>query len=312
MSRGDRKEAVFPEKSDNDLFLDTLDEACGRTGWHIHAYVLMRNHFHLLLETPEPNLVAGMQWLQGTYTARFNARHKVGGHLFQGRYKALPVENSRIYFPVVSDYIHLNPARAGLLDPDRRELAEYNWSSYPLYMRPSQRPDWLRVDRTLDGMGLADDRNGRSEYRAYMRKRVDEVVSKIEKGDAEKEWQGIRKGWAFGSEDFRERIEALFESNLEGNKRSSYAGEMAAKHDEREADRLLGLALDKLGLTRDDLTSLKKGDGRKKAIAWVIKTNTTVKNEWLSRKLHMGSASNIARLANEADDKLKSQLKQIL
>ena len=90
MCRGDRQEEIFWEDGDRECFLDTLWESCDRTGWQIHAYVLMGNHYHLLLETPEANLVAGMRWFQGTYTARFNARHRVCGHLFQGRYKALP------------------------------------------------------------------------------------------------------------------------------------------------------------------------------------------------------------------------------
>ena len=97
-------------------FLDTVGEACEKTGWWIHAYVLMGNHYHLLVETPEGNLVAGMKWLQGTYTQRFNSRHEVFGHLFQGRYKAVVIDGSSPgYFEVVGTYIHLNPARAGLI-----------------------------------------------------------------------------------------------------------------------------------------------------------------------------------------------------
>ena len=75
----------------------------------------MKNHYHLLLETPKGNLVAGMKWLQGTYMQRYNVRHALCGHLFQGRYKALLIEPEGIYLQVVSTYIHLNPARAGLV-----------------------------------------------------------------------------------------------------------------------------------------------------------------------------------------------------
>ena len=111
MSRGNRQQSVFRTDGDRETFLATLGEACGRTGWKVHAYVLMGNHYHLLLETPEPNLVAGMQWLQGTYTKRFNARHRLWGHLFSGRYKSIPVEPTPDYFLAVADYIHLNPVR---------------------------------------------------------------------------------------------------------------------------------------------------------------------------------------------------------
>ncbi len=115
MCRGNRQESVFRDQKDCERFLDTLGELSERNGWLIHAFVLMGNHYHLLLETPEPNLVDGMRWLQSTYTQRFNARHKVWGHLFQGRYKALPVDEGE-YFRTVADYIHLNPARAHCLD----------------------------------------------------------------------------------------------------------------------------------------------------------------------------------------------------
>ena len=83
MSRGDHSEAVFRTDDDRLSLRATLGEVCARTGWHIHAYVLVGNHYHLLVETPEPNLVAGMQWLQGTYTKRFNARHRLWGHFFR-------------------------------------------------------------------------------------------------------------------------------------------------------------------------------------------------------------------------------------
>ena len=92
MARGNQGKRVFDDDRDRGRFLETLEEACAKTGWRVHAYVLMANHYHLLLETPEANLVDGMKWLQGAYTQRYNARHKVRGYLFQGRYKAVPVE----------------------------------------------------------------------------------------------------------------------------------------------------------------------------------------------------------------------------
>ena len=91
MCRGDRREASFRDDRDRERFLETFGEVQERTGRGVHAYVMMDNHCHLLLETPEPNLVAGMRRFQGTYTIRFNLRHGLSAHLFQGRYKALPV-----------------------------------------------------------------------------------------------------------------------------------------------------------------------------------------------------------------------------
>ena len=92
MGRGNQGKAIYADDEDRRRWLETVGEACEKTGWWIHAYVLMNNHFHLLLETPEGNLVARMKWLQSTYTQRYNGRHRVFGHFFQGRYKALVVD----------------------------------------------------------------------------------------------------------------------------------------------------------------------------------------------------------------------------
>ena len=94
MSRGDRRDDIFRDDADRTEFLRLLEETCGKTGWQIHAYCLMPNHFHLLIETPQPNLVAGMKTFLATYTARFNRRHRLARHLFAGRYKALIVDGS--------------------------------------------------------------------------------------------------------------------------------------------------------------------------------------------------------------------------
>ena len=80
MSRGDRQEAIYRDDADRELFLDTMEQACGRNGWRIHCYVLLGNHYHILLETPEANLVVGMQWLQSTYTKRFNRKQPLAIH----------------------------------------------------------------------------------------------------------------------------------------------------------------------------------------------------------------------------------------
>jgi len=311
MSRGNRREPVFLDDRDCELFLDTLDEACGRCGWRIHAYVLMGNHYHLFLETPEANLVDGMRWLQGTYTKRFNSRHKLWGHLFQGRYKALLVDSGRDYFGTVCDYIHLNPARAKCFDLEEGRLSDYKWSSFPLYLRPSRRPDWLSLDRSLGNLGLADDRSGRIQYRQYMQKRVLEIAHSEHPGEVDEVWAKIRRGWCFGSDAFRERMTELLDGAMQGKRRDSFGGEEPKKHDILEAERLFSRGLEIFGLSEDDLAGLRKSDFRKRAIAWLIRKNTCVRNEWVSEQLRMGSVSKLSSFVKSVEDARSGELFQL-
>jgi REP element-mobilizing transposase RayT len=130
LARGNRREAIYRDDEDRRYFLKVLSEACGRTGWRIHAWVLMSNHYHILVETPEANLVEGMKWMQNTYTRRFNVRHGLWGRLFGDRYKSVLVEGEGYYYQTLIDYIHLNPARARLVNPENgQSVLDYAWSS---------------------------------------------------------------------------------------------------------------------------------------------------------------------------------------
>ena len=171
--------------------METLGEVCGRTGWRVHAFVLMSNHYHLMIETPEANLVAGMRWFQTTLTVRYNRRHRLSGHLFQGRYSRAerdrPRESAarraatevavnavvvdaeeRRYFAVLSDYIHLNPIRERMIGLEER-LFDFAWSSYPWYAAKRGRPPWFEPRTVLGEMGLEDTAAGRRAYAERMR-----------------------------------------------------------------------------------------------------------------------------------------------
>jgi len=293
MCRGNRQEAIFKDDADHERFLDTLSEVSERSGWLVHAFVLMGNHYHILLETPEPNLVEGMRWFQSTYTQRFNARHQVWGHLFQGRYKALPVDQGE-YFRAVSDYVHLNPARAHAFDLENGNLTDFKWSSFCGYMRPDKRPGFLTVKRVLESHGLPDDTSGRNRYRTYMKRRVLEILHSSNPAEADEQWGRIRRGWGFGADEFLLRIEEALDAAVSGKRRDSFMGEEIRRHDENQAERLLQQGLKCFGVPEEELPRLKKGDDRKKVIAWHIRKKTSVRTEWITRRLNMGVTSNFS------------------
>jgi REP element-mobilizing transposase RayT len=294
MSRGNHGQKVFRTDQDNFVFLAALDEACRRTGWRIHAYVLMGNHYHLLLETPEANLVAGMQWLQSTYTKRYNAGHREWGHLFQGRYKAIPVEPGGPYFLTVANYIHLNPVRVRGYDFKSATLRDYLWSSYPAYIGKAPRPEWLANDRVLENLGLADTPAGRRKFGEYMDGRVDEVRHSDKPWLADENWQKIRRGWVLGSDGFRQVMLDRLGGAMEKGKRDSYSGEEVQTHDENRAEDLIVAGMGKLGLQETDMGSMIKNCPEKYALAWLARRNTAVGNEWIKGRLQMGKATNFA------------------
>ncbi len=297
MCRGDRREVIFRDDEDRVGFLTTLGEACHRTGALVHGYVLMSNHYHLLLETPEPNLVATMKWFQGTYTQRFNARHRLSGHLFQGRYKAVPIDAEQPdYFRRVSDYIHLNPVRARLLEASRPDLLRYRWSSFPLFAQSARLPEWMRRERVFGALELPDEGAGsRRRFRARMDRRMREVLEIVDPEAEAQEWRALQRGWYVGSESFRDRLMDLASSSVAGRRRSSYRKEGLRRHDEKAAANLLATGLDRLGLTAKMVRAMRQCDPRKQALAWLIKTRTEVGDRWLIERLAFGHRSNVGR-----------------
>jgi putative transposase len=294
MSRGNHAQKVFRTEGDCATFLETLGEACGRTGWKVHAYVLMGNHYHLLLETPEANLVAGMQWLQSTYTKRFNAGHREWGHLFRGRYKAIPVETGSGYFPAVATYIHLNPVRMKGYDFARERLADFRWSSYPAYVGKRTRPGWLCVERVMDGFGMADTVAGRRQYAEYMAGRIEEVRQSDQPWKADGDWRKIRRGWHFGGEGFRRETLERVAGALRTGKRTSFGGEEIREHGEACAESWIAKGMERLGLSDVDLARLKKNSPEKYALAWLARRNTAARPAWIKERLKMGTATGFA------------------
>jgi len=144
LSRGNEKRDIFYDKEDYLRFLDTLGKTVTRFTLEVHAYVLMKNHYHLLVRTTEANLSRAIQWLGVSYSVWFNRRHQRAGHLFQGRFKSFMIENDR-YFTATCLYIHGNPIRAGLV----KRVWDYPWSSSRAYMNKRHDVSWLTTELIL-------------------------------------------------------------------------------------------------------------------------------------------------------------------
>jgi REP element-mobilizing transposase RayT len=279
MNRGDRREAIFKDDQDYQCFLRTMGEACQKAQWQAHAYCLMPNHFHLVVETPRPTLVAGMKWLLGTYTSRFNRRHRQFGHLFSGRYKALVVDGGgNGYLKSVCDYVHLNPVRAGRIQQEQ-PLETFRWSSYPHYLAsPRKRPAWLRADRLLGEWRIPkDSAAGRREFSKRMERRRTE--------DTAEEFRRMERGWCVGDEDFRrELLEQV--TKVPG---TSHYGEAVQEAVEIRAERLVAGKLKAMGWKEKELAARRKGDPGKVKLAAEMRAQTTMPLAWIAERLAMGS-----------------------
>lgn len=302
MARGDRGQEVVRDDQDRRRWLETLGDACVKTGWRVHAFVLMDNHYHLLLETPEPNLVDGMKWLQGTYTQRYNRRHGMHGHLFQGRYKAIVVDNGKAenYFQVVSTYIHLNPARARLIRVGEQPLTSYRWSSYPWYVeRAGNVPEWFCAEKVLGSVGLKPGQ-GRG-YASYVEGRVLELATQAGKERFDAEWRDLRRGWYVGGLPFRAQLEELLESSGRQGRRESHSGAARLAHDEAAAEAALTQGLRLLGLSPEELRVLPRGAAEKTVLAWWLRRRTTVTLRWVGERLDMGHYTRVTQAVSRVD-----------
>jgi REP element-mobilizing transposase RayT len=148
LSRGNERKEIFRDEKDYLRFLVILGKMVERFKLEVHAYVLMENHFHLLVHTQEANLSRAIQWLGVSYSVWFNRKHQRSGHLFQGRFKSFLIENDR-YFTAMCLYIHGNPLRAGIV----KRFADYRWSSHKAYADKKHEVSWLTTDWVLGMYG---------------------------------------------------------------------------------------------------------------------------------------------------------------
>ena len=199
-SRGNARQAIYVDDEDREKFLSILSLVTERFHWLCRSYCLMDNHYHLLVETPIPNLSAGMRQLNGIYTQAFNRRHQRVGHLFQGRFKAIVVEK-QAHLLELSRYIILNPVKAGIV----RHPEDYLWSSYRATIGQTKVSDFLTVTWLLDNFSLQTDR-AQQLYREFVNKEEEQTP-----------WENLTGQIFLGSETFIQQIKNQTSSSFSPN-----------------------------------------------------------------------------------------------
>ena len=198
-SRGDRREAIYLDDADRDYWLALLGQVCGRFNWVCHAYCLMDNHYHIVVETVEGNLSKGMRHLNGVYTQYVNRSHSRVGHVFQGRYKAILVEKDN-YLLELSRYVVLNPVRAGMV----KDISRWPWSSYSATVGATIAPQWLQADWVLSQFSKQRKR-AIGKYKDFVREGVG--LPGI--------WDDLKQQIYLGGDKFIAKIQRNIEANTD-------------------------------------------------------------------------------------------------
>ena len=281
LNRGNYRQTLFEVEGTAEAFERVLLEACSRFGWRLHAYVILSNHYHACIKTSDANLVTGMQWLQSTFANRFNRFVGDRGHVFQGRYKALLVEEGPSLLRVVN-YIHLNPVRAGIKSIE--SLKEYPYGSFPKYFR-RHRPACLEAeDWLLEAGHLQPTAQG---FRCYHQSLALAVESDPQKRS--ELYRQLCRGWYVGT---REGKKALLKDVQEG----SLSGiDKLRGFGEERAEVLLAEGLALIGKDLHELVSDLKLAPWKVTLAGWIKLQCGVSNRWLSENMNMGSIYSISK-----------------
>jgi REP element-mobilizing transposase RayT len=199
INRGNYRQDLFINEGAHLSFEKCLFEACEKCGWILEGHCVLTNHFHLVIRTPEGNLIYGMKWLQSTFANRYHRFRGAHGKLFQGRYKSLIVEEDS-HLGALQHYVHLNPVRAGMCDVGG--LKDYRWSSYWYLQHPELRPEFLDPTGALSAAGgLGDTAHGHRSYAAYLK-----WLSEDDQAQKEMDFDRMCRGWALGSKDFKREL----------------------------------------------------------------------------------------------------------
>ncbi|CAM2802700.1 transposase [Rariglobus hedericola] len=277
INRGNYRRDVFETVGAAQSFVQTLEEAVALYGWRLQAYALMSNHFHLVVETPQPNLTEGMHWLMSTTATRFNRFRQERGHLFQGRYQALPIEDARVMGHVI-DYVHLNPVRAQVVEAS--QVGAFRWSSLARFLR-GPRFAGLDPEGALNGRGWSDTPDGWSGY-------VEHLIALAANQEEQKRlgYEAFSTGWAIGGTDWQRTLAAEHKSMA---LTPGLASQEARALREAQWRELLDKKLRETGRNQTEALAAPKTAPWKLKLAQSVRTESGASVSWLTRELALGA-----------------------
>lgn len=291
INRGNHRRDLFETSGAASSFAAALGEASARFGWAVHAFAILRNHFHLAVTTPTPNLDEGMHWLQTTFAVRFNRFRRENGHLFQGRYQSPLVENGAALLRVVN-YIHLNPVRAGIVPA--AQIAQFPWSSLARFVRGA-RPAWLAAEPWWSEAGHQDSHEG---WRHYTQQLI--ALAGAPEKQASSGFDEIARGWPVGTSAWKQALARQHRQRaLEQDLPRDEMRDIKDAHWQAALD----ARLSHHGKDRTDLVHTRRAPRWKIETASYLRQHAAAPYQWIAGKLALGSPASVrvavCRLVNK-------------
>ena len=285
-ARGNERKPIYREEGDYQKFLDILSELPQRYGVIVHGYVLMGNHYHLLIETPLGNITGVMHYLNSTYTGYFNRKYKRVGHLFQGRYKGFVIEKER-YLLSVSRYIHLNPVRARMV----KRPEDYRWSSYSEYIGRGKKNGWLGCDWIL-GQYSNEEARAKKLYKGF----VEEGL-----GLKENPFEALKAGLILGSGGFIDEIKKKIRL-----KKHREIPEIRRLTRSIKYGDVIAAVAERLGISEQKIREVgRRNNAARKICLYLLRRLTDISNEEIGAYFGIGYTA-----VSQAASRLKMEMKE--
>ncbi len=289
ISRGNNRKDLFTVGKSGEAFESALFETVQRCGWELYAYVIMSNHSHLAVRTPEANLGDGMTWLQSTFATRFNRFTGERGHVFQGRYKSILLSEDRSLGGLI-DYIHLNPVRARMQSID--DLENHALSSFSRYMRGGAEIQPLQREAFLNLRGLPAGLRGMKLYRQNLA-----IAEESQPRKRQELMKRYCRGWFMGTAEAKQEMTKQLTRDADT---ANWEGVDLKALTEARWEKLVSSELKRMKKKQKDIENSIKGALWKVEIAVKLKAETTASNPWVARRLQMGHPNYVSNLVNAA------------